>query len=184
MAQHVATRLVDDLDGTHAAETVTFGLGGHQYEIDLSDQNAAKLRDALATYVAAARRAGRTGRSRTTAQHTTPTRSGSSDRELTAAIREWARQNGHQVSDRGRIPNSVTEAYQQRGSAAPESPEAKAAPKAEAEAVAAKTTDTKAKAKTKATATKAETKPEAKASTKRSAPARVPDPFTVAKGTD
>ena len=115
MAQRVETRFVDDLDGTEAAETVTFTLEGREYEIDLSDRNAGELRDSLATYIAAARRAGGTGRSHATATAATPRAdSGSADRENTAAIREWARQNGHQVSERGRIPNSVREAYQQR----------------------------------------------------------------------
>jgi hypothetical protein len=115
VAQRVETRFVDDLDGTEAAETVTFTLEGREYEIDLSDRNASELRDSLATYIAAARRAGGARRSRTTAAAATPRAdSGNADREHTAAIREWARQNGHQVSERGRIPNSVREAYQQR----------------------------------------------------------------------
>jgi hypothetical protein len=134
VAQRVETRLVDDLDGTEAAETVTFGFEGHQYEIDLSDRNASRLRDSLAAYVGAARRAGGARQSRTTATtgRTARSTTSSTDREQTAAIREWARQNGHQVSDRGRIPHSVIEAYQQRGSStptqdAPAKPERKAA---------------------------------------------------------
>jgi hypothetical protein len=112
VAQHVETRLVDDLDGSEADETVTFALAGRQYEIDLSGENAAKLRESLASFVAAARRSG--GRQRPTATRSAPRAAVASDREHTAAVREWARQNGHDISDRGRIPNSVLEAYEQR----------------------------------------------------------------------
>ncbi len=111
MAQQVQTRLVDDLDGSEADETVSFALEGRQYEIDLSTDNAAKLRDSLADFVAAARRSGSAARGRGNAQKTSPS---ASDREHTTAVREWARQNGHQISDRGRIPNTVLEAYQRR----------------------------------------------------------------------
>jgi hypothetical protein len=113
VAQQVETRLVDDLDGSEADETVTFALEGRQYEIDLSADNAAKLRDALAAFVGVARR-GDGGRRRSPAPRAA--RPAAGDREHTAAVREWARQNGHQVSDRGRIPNAVIEAYEQRDS--------------------------------------------------------------------
>jgi hypothetical protein len=113
VAQQVSVKLVDDLDGSVASDTVSFGLDGKHYEIDLSNDNAAKLRDAVASYVAAARR-GDGGRRRSTAPRAA--RPAASDREHTAAVREWARQNGHKVSDRGRIPNSVIEAYEQRDS--------------------------------------------------------------------
>ena len=104
-------KFVDDLDGSDAAGTVSFGLDGKTYEIDLSDDNAARLRDSLAAFVAAARRSGTAARSRSNGAKASPT---ASDREHTSAVREWARQNGHQISDRGRIPNSVLEAYQRR----------------------------------------------------------------------
>lgn len=104
MAQQVQVLLVDDIDGGKAAETVTFGLDGVQYEIDLSAKNAAKLRDALSTWVANARRAGgrrSSGRGRSA-------RSSSGD--LTA-MREWGRKNGFTVSDRGRISAELQAAY-------------------------------------------------------------------------
>ena len=106
MAQRVQILLEDDLDGGDASETVTFGLDGVTYEIDLSDKNATALREALAGYIGAGRRvAGRrssgTGSSRRT-----------SSGEL-AKIREWARANGYDVSDRGRISKKVREAYAQ-----------------------------------------------------------------------
>ena len=104
MAQKVHIVLEDDLDGTPATETVSFGLDGTTYEIDLNDKNAAALRDALAQYVGAGRKAGGTGRrTRSTTKSTT----GPSARE----VRDWARSNGHTVPDRGRIPADVREAF-------------------------------------------------------------------------
>ncbi len=117
MAQKVTVQLVDDIDGSEAEATVEFGLDGVNYTIDLSDENAAELRDALASYVAGARRTG--GRKRSAGKPTTKARGttknsqapSASDRERNQAIREWARQQGMQVSDRGRIPSEVVEAY-------------------------------------------------------------------------
>jgi Lsr2 len=109
MAQIREVRLIDDLDGEAADETIEFGIDGKNYEIDLSKDNAGKLRDALAAYVAAARRSGGR-RSRSTAS-ATPARRPSIDREQNQAIREWARKRGMKVSDRGRIPAEVLEAY-------------------------------------------------------------------------
>jgi hypothetical protein len=112
MAQKVDVRFVDDLDGSEASGTVSFALDGRAYEIDLSEENAAKLRDSLATFVAAARRTGsrrpRGQRSSTSEAPATPARP---SREATAAVRTWARENGHEVSERGRIPKAVIEAY-------------------------------------------------------------------------
>lgn len=113
MAQKVDVKYVDDLDGSDASGTVSFALDGKSYEIDLSEENAARLRDALATYVAAARRSGGSGRGGRAARPAadapaSPTRT---DREVTAAIRAWARENGHEISERGRIPKAVVDAY-------------------------------------------------------------------------
>jgi len=115
MAQKVTVTLVDDVDGSQAEETVEFGLDGASYQIDLSGENAGKLRDALADYVEHARRSG--GRKR--APGRTPVagrapRPASADREQNQAIREWARKQGHKVSDRGRIPAEVLEAYHKK----------------------------------------------------------------------
>ncbi|HCE59900.1 Lsr2 family protein [Janibacter terrae] len=104
MAQRVQILLEDDLDGGEATETVTFALDGVTYEIDLSDKNAATLRDALAGYIGAGRRV--SGRRSSGA----PSGSRSNSGELTK-IREWARANGHDVSDRGRISQKVRDAY-------------------------------------------------------------------------
>lgn len=110
MAQQVLVSLVDDLDGQEANETVTFGLDGKSYEIDLSGGNASKLRDALAEYVAAARRPG-SERRRSSGGGVRPAGRAAVDREQSQAIREWARKQGMKVSDRGRIPADVQAAY-------------------------------------------------------------------------
>lgn len=106
MAQRVNIVLEDDLDGSEADETVTFALDGVSYEIDLNAKNAAALRDSLAQYVGHARRA--SGR-RPAGRAATASR-GTGKRDL-ADVREWARSNGHQVSDRGRISAEVQAAY-------------------------------------------------------------------------
>lgn len=112
MAQKHIVQLIDDLDQGPAAETVSFGLDGTQYEIDLSERNAARLRDALAAYVGNGRRASRGGgRPYSAMGRGRPTRS---DREQTQAIREWARGNGHKVGEKGRIPAVVLEAYNEQ----------------------------------------------------------------------
>ena len=114
MAQQTTVRFLDDLDGSDASGTVDFGLDGRNYEIDLSDDNAAKLRDALAPFIEAGRKAGgrSSGRGRGRVQRQSAENSAvRSNREDTAAIREWARAHGHKVNDRGRISKSVIEAY-------------------------------------------------------------------------
>lgn len=115
MAQKVQVLLVDDLDGGDASETVGFSLDGASYEIDLSKKNADQLRDAFAKYVGAARKAGRSGGG--SAARTSGGRSRGSgtsmDRDQAAAIRSWAKKQGLKVSDRGRIPASIIEQYNQ-----------------------------------------------------------------------
>ena len=118
MAQITEVRLLDDLDGGEAAESVTFSLDGKSYEIDLSEKHAAALRDAFAPFVSSARRA---GGSAVASRQKTPTRTSTAagrPREETAAIREWATANGLDVSARGRISSTVLEAYENRGKAA------------------------------------------------------------------
>jgi hypothetical protein len=111
MAQKVTVSLLDDLDGSEAEETVEFGLDGVGYQIDLSGSNAAKLRDTLANFVASARRAGGRKRPQGGRAGGKAPRTASADREQNQAIREWARKQGMQVSERGRIPADVLEAY-------------------------------------------------------------------------
>lgn len=110
MAQRVVVQLADDLDGTEFSagkgETIEFGLDGAIYEIDLVAKNAKKFREALAPYVGSARKTSGRGIRRPNGR-----RPASSDREQTQAIREWARANGYEISDRGRIPATILEAY-------------------------------------------------------------------------
>ena len=104
MAQRVTVALEDDLDGGLADETVRFGLGGTDYEIDLRASNAAAFRRQLAPFIEHARRAG--SRQRHRPGRTTASRKRSAD------IRAWAKDHGIAVSERGRIPASVVEQYQ------------------------------------------------------------------------
>ena len=104
MAQKVHIVLVDDLDGSEATESVSFGLDGTSYEIDLNDKNAAKLRDTLAGYIGHARKVGAASRR---GRKTAASSSGPSARE----IRDWARSNGYDVPDRGRVSADVRQAF-------------------------------------------------------------------------
>ena len=111
MAQKVQVLLVDDIDGGTADETVTFALDGVSYEIDLTTEHAAELRDALGTWVGHARKvggrsSGRSGGS-SSAGGSRPRRSSDA-----GAVRAWAKENGHEVSERGRISAEIREAYE------------------------------------------------------------------------
>jgi hypothetical protein len=113
MAQKVQVMLVCDLhaDEVEGSETIAFGLDGSAYEIDVCDDHAAELRDAFAPYVGAARRAGRSPV--TSAQRRGGRRAaGANDKQRVSDIRAWARANGHQVSERGRISSTVLAAYE------------------------------------------------------------------------
>jgi hypothetical protein len=105
MAQKVHIVLEDDLDGSDATQTVSFGLDGTSYEIDLNDKNASALRDALATYVGHGRKVSGARRGRRS-----PASSGTG--HSAKEIRDWARSNGHKVPERGRIPGEVREAFE------------------------------------------------------------------------
>lgn len=111
MARKIVHQLIDDLDGTvldhGAGDTVHFSLDGTAYEVDLTDAHAADLRAALDPYVRAGRRLGRGGSVGASAPKR---RSGGSGRDL-AAVRTWANANGYTVSDRGRVPAAVLDAY-------------------------------------------------------------------------
>ena len=109
MAKQTIVTLLDDLDESLADETVEFSLDGRNYEIDLSDKNAKKLREGLKKFVDAARRAGRAQTS-SRASSSVSTRS-TADREKNQKIREWALAHGYNVSDRGRLPMNVIEDY-------------------------------------------------------------------------
>jgi hypothetical protein len=105
MAQKVHIVLEDDLDGSDATQTVSFGLDGTSYEIDLNDKNAGALRDALATYVGHGRKVTGTRRGRRSS-------ASSSSAHSAKEIRDWARSTGHKVPERGRIPSTVREAFE------------------------------------------------------------------------
>ena len=114
MATQTKVELIDDLTGDKADETVLFGIDGREFEIDLSRDHAGELRDNLARYLAKARKVGKVGKL-TAVSTTTSKRTASGQRqsrEQTAAIREWARANGHNISDRGRIPLEVAKAFE------------------------------------------------------------------------
>jgi len=104
MAQKIHVTLVDDIDQSPADENITFGLDGINYEIDLSADNAAALREALAKYIAAGRRAG--GRAVRGRGPAAP--KAKSD---VSEIRLWAKENGYEVHERGRIQAEIREAY-------------------------------------------------------------------------
>ncbi|MEU1624349.1 Lsr2 family protein [Streptomyces sp. NPDC020096] len=107
MAQKVQVLLVDDITGGEADETVTFALDGATYEIDLTTENADKLRGLLSEYVDAGRKTG--GRSRGRGRTVRTAAASSQD---TAKIRAWAKENGYEVNDRGRVPATIREAYE------------------------------------------------------------------------
>jgi hypothetical protein len=106
MAQKTQVILIDDIDGGEADESVSFALDGVSYEIDLSEGNAAALREALATWVDHARRTGgrrSVGRGRP---------GGPAVKPDLGDVRSWARENGFAVSDRGRVSGEVMGAYE------------------------------------------------------------------------
>ena len=114
MAQVTEVRLVDDLDGTEADESISFALDGVALDIDLSNDNAEKLRGIFAPYIAAARR----GDGRPTRTHPRTATASTAPREATVLIREWAAANGLTVAARGRISAEVLQAYESRGTGA------------------------------------------------------------------
>lgn len=124
MVQKVVVELVDDLDGTASDDitTIAFALDGVSYEIDLTEDNANTLRDAVADFIAAGRRTG--GRIKRGISPSAA-RPAVADREQTRAIRDWARQNGFDMADRGRISASVVEAYKEAQTVAVTKPKAK-----------------------------------------------------------
>ena len=114
MAQVTTVRLVDDLDGGEADQSISFTLDGRALEIDLSSENAGKLREIFAPYIAAARR----GDGRPARTHPRTATASTAPREATVLIREWAAANGLTVAARGRISAEVLQAYESRGTGA------------------------------------------------------------------
>ena len=106
MAQQTTVTLTDDIDGGKAVETVSFGLDGKQYEIDLGTKNAKNLRKAVAAYIEAGRKVSASSNRRAATEKVAVT--GGPD---LAAIRAWAQENGVPVATRGRIAASVKAQY-------------------------------------------------------------------------
>jgi hypothetical protein len=110
MARRIVHQLVDDIDGSvlevGEGETVHFSLNGASYEIDLNTAHAEELRAALEPYISAGRRAGSSSATRTSAPRKRPARN-----PEVAAIRAWANENGYTLSERGRIPAPILDAY-------------------------------------------------------------------------
>lgn len=106
MAQRVHIILTDDIDGSDATETVTFAIDGFSYEIDLSEENALKLRDSLALFVAHGRKL---SAAKTQAARRRAPKGGTGE---ATKIREWARSQGLPVSDRGRVPTEIRSAFE------------------------------------------------------------------------
>ena len=104
MAQKVQTLLVDDLDGSEAETTVRFGLDSSEYEIDLNAVHAKELRESLAVYAANARKIPGTGRR-------TSQRKQAATGISTAEVRDWAKAEGFEVKDRGRVPADIVARY-------------------------------------------------------------------------
>ena len=107
MAQRTTVVVTDDLDGSEGADTVTFTFEGIEYEVDLSQSNVKKLKKALDPYISVARKTG----SRRSSGRRSSASTGRSSSGDTAAIREWARAQGLQVSGRGRVPQSLRDQY-------------------------------------------------------------------------
>ena len=103
MATQTVVTVTDDIDGSEAEETIRFAIDGTEFEIDLSKAHAKELRGTLEPYIKVARKSGRSRAGRR--------RSASSAKEETKAIRDWARRQGMEVSDRGRIPAEIQQAY-------------------------------------------------------------------------
>ena len=121
MATQTIVKLIDDIDGSTANQTVTLALDGVTVDIDLSDDNAGKLRQTLQPFVEAATKVTSAGVRHT---RTVISAQGSSLREQTQAIRAWAQKYGPQlgldpISDRGAIPQRIRDAYHQHDGRAP-----------------------------------------------------------------
>ena len=118
MTREVVEKLVDDIDGGVAVETVQFGLDGATYEVDLSKKNAAALRKALVPYLAGGRKSStvRTARGRTATPRKAAGDKRTRDYDI-VQLREWAGANDIAVPSRGRIPQSVLEQYRAAGGA-------------------------------------------------------------------
>jgi Lsr2 len=111
MAQKVITEFIDDIDGSPAERTFTFAVDGTNYEIDLSAENIAEFESAIGGFLESARKVKASGNGRRL--RSAGASGGQQSREQTRAVRQWARQHGHNISNRGRIPTSIQQAFDQ-----------------------------------------------------------------------
>jgi len=109
MATKTHVILVDDVDGREATQTIAFAYQGAAYEIDLNDDHASALEESFADWISSARRM--TGSSQRSSKPSAPPRSTSAPRSNLGPIRDWLRENGHSVSERGRISAEMMQAY-------------------------------------------------------------------------
>jgi hypothetical protein len=114
MAQKVITEFIDDIDGSPAERTFTFAVDGTNYEIDLSADNIAEFKSAIGGFIESARKVKGSRSSNGRRTRNAGADGGRQSREQTRAVREWARQHGHNISNRGRIPASIHQAFNQR----------------------------------------------------------------------
>jgi hypothetical protein len=117
MARQIITKLLDDLDGGEADETVSFAMDGVAYTIDLSARNASEFRELMARFQDAGTRTGRSGspaQLKSYGKPVTHMASVAAQRDENTKIRKWAEENGYDVSDRGRIPINVVEAFRDK----------------------------------------------------------------------
>jgi nucleoid-associated protein Lsr2 len=108
MAQQIQTLFVDDIDGSEAEGTVRFGLDGAEYEIDLSAAHSSELRKSLEAYITNARKAGGARRSARGSGRKAAVRGID-----TTAIRAWAKEQGIEIKDRGRVPANIVAQYRE-----------------------------------------------------------------------
>jgi len=113
MAQKVIREFIDDIDGSPAERTFTFAVDGTHYEIDLSSDNIKEFNDAIAGFIESARKVKIGGLGRRARKTRPSIRDSHRSREQTQAVRDWARQHGHNISNRGRIPASIQQAFDQ-----------------------------------------------------------------------
>jgi hypothetical protein len=113
MAQKVIRQFVDDIDGSEAERTFSFAVDGTHYEIDLSSENIQEFNEAIAGFVESARKVKAKSDGRRVRKISSTHRGTAQSREQIQAVRQWARQHGHTISNRGRIPASIQQAFDQ-----------------------------------------------------------------------
>lgn len=118
MAQKVITEFIDDIDGSPAERTFTFAVDGTNYEIDLSTENIAEFKSAIGGFIESARKVKGSRSSNGRRTQNAGANGGRQSREQTQAVRDWARQQGHNISNRGRIPSSIQQAFDEAHAAA------------------------------------------------------------------